>query len=189
MTLTNDGSDTRQLQFDATPPLTRHRGESEGDAALLLAPTPDHGWGVDVDYAPERDGGCWRAGRTPPIPALIHFVKLAPGESVSGRYHLLDAPGNDGCIPTGRYVFTADHGGQLVLAAWDRSAPGPDRRSALADREVPALPDGSTRWYHEADARRPVYLEPDRERIELPGTVTFTLVNHSRERLGDGRPG
>lgn len=189
VTLTNDASDDRQFRFDATPPLTRHRGESEGDAALLLAPTPDHGWGVDVDYAPERAGNCWRAARTPPVPAVIHFVKLGPGQSVRGRYHLLNAPGNDGCVPPGRYAFTASHGGQLVLDSWDRSAPGPDRRSVLADREVPALPAGPTRWFHEADPRTPVYLEPDRERIDLPRAVTFTLVNHSRDRLGDGRPG
>lgn len=189
VTFTNDGSDDRQFRFAATPPLTRHRGESEGDAALLLAPAPDHGWGTDVDYAPERAGGCWRAGRTPPIPAVVHFVRLPPGQAISGTYHLLNAPGNDGCVPPGRYAFTASHGGRLVLDAWDRSAPGPDGESALADREVPALPDGPTRWYHEAGVRTPVYLEPDRERVEPPGAVTFTLVNRSRERLAGDRPG
>lgn len=191
VTFTNTGSDQRSFRFDSTPPLTRHRGESSGDPALLLAPTPDHQWAMGIDYEPERAGSCWQAGQTPPIPAIVHFVKLPPNQSVRGEYHLLDVPANTACFPTGRYAFTASHGASLVLVAWDRTAPGPSTQSTLADRTVPGIPGGSvesTQWYHQAGSDTRVYVQPDTETVDLPETVTFRLVNRSREPLANVRP-
>lgn len=113
---------------------------------------------------------------------------LEAEETITGEYHLLGHHlADEPPIRAGRYRFgwreTA-----FEVAVWSTDEPGPDGASQFAGESVADFPDaGEVRWYHDATPATEAYLEPDEERIEAPGKLEFTLVNHSREAMG-GNP-
>lgn len=168
-----------RLPYDGRP--------GDRETTLYLAPTSNHDL-VDAEPSFERGPeGFWReTGERDAVPKLPSTVRLDPGESVTGEYVLLGHEDRRG-FPTGTYEF--GHGdASFRIAAWRSSAPGPGDDSRFSGRIVRPLPDaGSMAWYHTADETTPAYLQPSSERVEAPGRVAFTLVNHTREKLG-GNP-
>ncbi|MEF8773254.1 MAG: hypothetical protein V5A23_03135 [Halobacteriales archaeon] len=199
-TLTNESDYDDTVPLDWLPPFgrpfsthprdpgsqSRHGREYTYRAGLLFAPAADNPL-VESPPAVERDAdGQWRAADTAdwtPDP-----VELAPGESVTGDYHLVGHPDGAGQgRPTGIYGFTRDEDPSLTVAVWDSERPGPDTDSRFAGVSLPPLPgDGTTGWYHESDPSAPSYVEPETERTGLPAAVPFTFVNHSRKATGCG---
>jgi len=138
----------------------------------------------DVERGPE---GYWRlasdAADTPPYPDRF---RLRPGERVRADCHLVAPPDTTGW-PTGTYRNVWD-GGNVTLNVWDSERPGPTAASRFGDRSVPPLGDDgiTVTWYHEAGPETTAYVVPETERLDLPGSVTFTAVNHARSPLGCG---
>lgn len=155
---------------------------------LFLVPTP----GTDIATAVPSvelaggDPGVWRLASAPTdwLPERVERPTTGP---LTATFHLVAEPGAT-APPTGRYRTRAGDRRLGRLTAWDAERPGPTSDSRFPrDRSVPTLPGRhETRWFHEATRRTSVYLEPDAERLDPPGAVQFTLVNHSREPVGAG---
>ena len=166
------------------PPST---GIRDGDGTLYLAPTGNHEL---VGSAPEvtRDSeGRWRlagGGRE----WLPETLTLAPGEAALGQYNLVaDDDTSTDPLGVGEYGFRYQGEG-FTIAVWETEAPGPDRASALADADVPPLPNAEEMaWFHETDASTAVYLQPSAETVEAPASIEYELRNRSHERLS-GNP-
>lgn len=156
-----------------------------GDVDLVLVPTAAH---PDVEDAPPiergRDG-CWRlAGPLDPSETTDEFT-LPPSSSVGGEFALVAEAGSD-CPGTGTSTVAGDL--KFSVALWNPDRPGPTRHSRFLGVTVPPLPlPTAFDWFHEADRTTALYLEPSAERVDLPGTVSFTLVNRSRLPLS-GNP-
>jgi len=158
------------------------RVPNDTETGLYLAPTANHDLVDDVVEPRRGPEGYWQ---TPDAPSDAATVTLEPGEHVTGEYHVLGHWDRAG-FPAGTYVFGGSEWG-LVLSAWDSTAPGPTDGAQIAASLPSLFDDDETSWFHEADASTELYLEPERERVETPGRLSFRLVNRSRDAIG-GNP-
>lgn len=154
------------------------------EGSLVLAPTGGHDL-VDDPPAVERDDGRWRLadeiGRW-----LPETLTLDPNEAVRGEYAVAGHPDGSG-RPTGVYDFVRRQGDPVRISVWVTGSPGPEAESRFAGESVPSLPgDREATWFHEADESTGAYVRPSTERANLPASVTFQFVNHTRESLGCG---
>lgn len=163
-----------------------HSRNPEGydhEARLHLAPTEENNLAERVPELTRTEAGYWRLRDNGPT--MPETVRLEAGERVELAYAVVGDPGMS-ARPTGHYEFQGDDAAASVHV-WHTDQPGPTAGSRFAGRSVPPLSeDGSTDWYHEADATTPVSLRPESERLELDGRVEFELVNHSEQRLSCG---
>ncbi|WP_312909637.1 hypothetical protein [Natronosalvus caseinilyticus] len=173
----------RRLVVLDDPPV----GQSSDRNAIYLAPVEGHPLAESIPGYARDENGRWRLEdvRDDWFPDTL---TLEAEETVTGVYHLLGHHlADEPSIRAGRYRFGWREGG-FEVAVWSTDEPGPDRASQFAGESVADLPDAETiRWYHEATPTTEASLEPDTERIEAPGKLEFTLVNHSREAMG-GNP-
>ncbi|GAB3412528.1 hypothetical protein GCM10027435_05330 [Haloparvum alkalitolerans] len=165
---------------------TSYRGD------LQLLPTAESDL-IETDPSVERtDAGVWRPAAGVTHPDLPEVLRLEPGDTLYGEYVVVGHREGEGSLQPARYRQSAPEGG-FAITLWERGAPGPSADSRFADRTVPDLAgtwasDGtSERWFHEADASTPTYLYPSAERVETPGRIRFTYVNHGEEIAG-GNP-
>lgn len=153
------------------------------ESTLYLVPTARHQLADDEPTVERGPEGYWRLNSSPP--ELPDAVTLAGGDFVAGEYYVLGRSNRVG-MPTGTYEFSVGNGG-LTLVAWDTATPGPTSPSRFVE-SVESLPtDEDTPWFHDADSTTALFLQPERERIGLPGRIAFRLVNHSRNHLS-GNP-
>lgn len=157
-------------------------GGSRRDS-LMLAPRAGHD---RRRYAPpaERGADGWwlraSAFESPWVDTSV--VTLEPNERVRFVYAIVGRQDGTG-LKTGRYRFLG-RDRVVTLVVWQTSAPGPDIDSRFVNPGLPSLPiDGETGWYHDTTPETAVYLEPASERVTLPGSVTYRLVNHGRSVL------
>lgn len=147
---------------------------------------PTAGSGI-VDETPEYERGPrghWRLSAQPER-WLPDRRRLAPHQTVTGEFLLLGHSESTEYLP-GIYRFTKEPK-RLSLAVWRTSRPGPVQDSIFEGESFPPLPYcDNVRWYHEATARSPVYVEPSVERTELPAQIDLTLVNHSHSYIEGG---
>lgn len=155
--------------------------------SLVMAPTQDHDLVEHVPEVTRDDDGQWRVAEQGSSDWLPETVRLAPDESVSGEYVLVGHPDGEGRgRPSGIYEFRSSEA-DLRVTVWDTDEPGPDRESRFAGRSVPDLPrEGTTAWFHEADATTPSFVRPATERDDLPAAFDFHFVNRSREASSCG---
>lgn len=178
----------RRIPGFGDPP--RGRYDAVGDerlANVYLVPTENHDL-IDYSVAVTRgDNGRWRLD-TRPSEWLDATLTLDADEAVFGEYHLVGSRNHeDAPLSAGTYDFSYRDVG-FSIALWPTETPGPDEESVFDSPDVPPLPnEGSTEWFHDADAGTEVYLEPSAERLEAPGRIDYTLYNRSRERLS-GNP-
>ncbi|WP_435345901.1 hypothetical protein [Haloarchaeobius sp. HRN-SO-5] len=192
-TLTNHNEFRAKFRTRSVPPFDRvaHsllRDHTSSESSIYLAPTASHPL-VDGEPAYERrPSGHWGATRVPP--KQPSSIWLDPEESVTGEYYLLGGVDSERLL-TGRYRFAsgASRGG-FSLAVWDTDRPGPVDEPRFAGLSLPSLVDsvkgrfpGSVSWFHDADGKTDVYLEPTAESAEIPGRIDFTLVNRSDHSL------
>lgn len=155
-------------------------------SALVFAPTERNELAervLDIERGPE---GYWRladrVANTSPYPERL---RLRPGERVRADCHVVGPP-DSAAWPTGTYRNRWT-GGTVSLYLWDSERPGPTAASRFGDRSVPSPTDDATvTWYHEAGPETTAYVAPDTERLDLPGSVSFTAVNHTRSPVGCG---
>lgn len=186
-----------EIPFVYPPFAPRTRFETESapsspgvPAQLFLVPTPDSSVAKrapEVELAHGGDAGAiWRLASEPTdwFPAR---GRVPSSGTLTASFYLVGGP-DATAPPAGQYRGEVSERWTATLAAWDTDAPGPSTGSHFArDRELPPLPDGSeAHWFHRTTARTRVYLRPSTERLEPPGTVTTTLVNHSRSGIGAG---
>lgn len=152
---------------------------------LVLAPTANHEVATAVPDWTLSDGGRWLLDDPVDGPWLPETRRLGPGESFQFEYALV---GRGEGFPPARYHFEGHGERDVVFDVWPTAEPGPADPSRFEGATPAALPEADRMaWFHRADAATPVYLEPDRERVALPGKIRFTLVNHSR-RAATGNP-
>ncbi|PSQ45097.1 hypothetical protein BRD14_00150 [Halobacteriales archaeon SW_5_68_122] len=166
------------------PPSTR--GE-DGGGTVYLAPTENHDLAESVPEVRRDEAGRWRLandGRE----WLPERLTLEPDEAVLGEYYLVASDdADDSPLVADEYRFLYQGEG-FTVSAWETDAPGPEEGSTFEDPQVPPLPNAETMaWYHEADARAEVYLQPSEERVEAPACIEFELHNRSGERIA-GNP-
>ncbi|WP_435125572.1 hypothetical protein [Halobaculum sp. D14] len=154
---------------------------------LVLAPTADHDLATATPAVALADDGRWRLDDPVDGPWFPEQARLGPGESVRIEYALVGRGEGSG-FPRARYRFDG-HGDRTVdVAVWSTDHPGPTGDSRFAGASPPALPEATRMaWYHGADAATTSFLRPESERVELPASVDYTLVNHGRSRLA-GNP-
>ena len=153
------------------------------EASLHFAPTENNDLAETVPEVVRDDTGYWRVEDVGPW--VTEQKRLDPGERVELEYLLVGEPEMPG-RPTGTYEF---RGGdeKARVAVWDSDSPGPDADSRFAGRSVPPVSEeASVQWFHEADESTRAYLEPAAERLELDGSLTVEMVNHSHESTGCG---
>lgn len=151
---------------------------------LVLAPTDSHALATHIPDLELAADGRWRlAGEVEEAPFFPRTVRLGPEETVRVGYALVGVQEGEG-FPRERYHFPGYHETEVVIGVWRTDAPGPVGNSPFSGTELPSLPQATRMaWYHDAASSTDVYLEPDRERIDPPGRVMCTLVNHGREPL------
>lgn len=109
-------------------------------------------------------------------------IALQPGERFWFEYAIIGRRTGTGLVP-GRYRFAGDER-TVTLVVWQTSAPGLDVDSRVSNPDPPSLPvDGQTIWYHDTTPETAVSLGPTRQRVTLPGRVTYRLVNHSQSAV------
>ncbi|WP_439026798.1 hypothetical protein [Haloarchaeobius sp. DT45] len=177
----NDWAETVEntsVPFFGSSPVAARQTESSRreDVHVVLAPTEAHPL---VDEPPEwtrGQSGHWQLAEDVED-WLPREFELDAGEAITGEYALLTA-GGDG-FPTGRYQRLR----KFSVVAWARDAPGPDPLSAFQGRSVPPLGQDpeTTLWFHQTTRQSPVFLRPSQERVTLPASPQFDLVNHTTE--------
>jgi hypothetical protein len=157
-------------------------GGSRRDS-LMLAPRAGHD---RRRYAPpaERGADGWwiraSAFESPWVDTSV--VTLEPNERVRFVYAIVGRQDGAG-LKTGRYRFPG-RDRVVALVVWQTSAPGPDVDSRFSKPSLPPLPnERRTVWYHDSTPEATVYLDPASERVTLPGSVSYRLVNHGRAVL------
>lgn len=203
-TVTNESPFVEHVRFTDIPPFHAPlRADAAGYADVELADTSYRGDLqllptaesdlVETDPTVERtDAGVWRPAAEVAHPDLPDVLRLEPGDTLYGEYVVVGHREGEGSLQLARYRQSAPEGG-FAITLWERGAPGPTVESRFVGRDVPDLTgtwasDGtSERWFHEADAATPTYLHPSAERVETPGRLRFTYVNHGEEVAG-GNP-
>lgn len=190
-TLANAAEWPNTFRLDEMPPFGRRSGrirERERDreltyrSSLVFAPTEAHDLATHVPEVERGEDGTWRLAGEIDLTWTPDTVRLDAGETVTGEWYLVGRAGGGGeGRPTGRYEFRSGDT-DLTVSVWNTDRPGPAGDSAFAGRSVPPLSE-ATDWYHDAGPETPAYLEPDRERVDLPGSVDLTLYNHTYGRL------
>lgn len=108
---TNVASVERQFQFSPIVPFTPEEVyHLERDAQLQLIPLGDPTRGEEPEefspsnYIPLKPvDSCWQTDRELTFVDYFGHVRLAPCDTVSRRYAIIDHPENDGCLPNGTY--------------------------------------------------------------------------------------
>lgn len=185
----------REYEFGPSPPFSNYLGvRTDGDQprpGLVLVPMDGRPFPYDDPTPGVPTNGRWVATEglgSPTGEVEARSVELAPGESVVGKYLLLRYPGA-GEFPR-RVTYSFGNGGwaepTLSISVWDptlRTA----RQSRFEDRTLPDLPYVEpTQWYHRNGGEEgTAYLEPPRERVELPRAVLSpTVENFSSVTVG-----
>jgi|GEM_PF-263804 len=184
----NDSGGWRRLDLGETPFGGSPLVEPGGGNRLYLAPAPDHEL---AEASPEYEyvRGSWQlveeSWRLADGPAdwFPSSVGLEDGERREGECLLLGTPDTNG-LPMGRY---ATAGNRLELIVWRTSQPGPAVDSRFDHGSLPALSTSGVssvvstiEWYHEANPRTAVHVEPEPEYGDPPAELSFRLVNRSR---------
>lgn len=184
------------LPFVALPGL-RRAAESNlpGPETLYLAPTRDTGVATDVpavERAPGSSPTVWRLAAAA-RPWLQRRALPPADEPLSATFRLVAGPSAER-PPLGTYRGAVRVPASPTLAVWETDAPGPREPSRFAPGrepvpadELPPLPADTTRWFHRTPPDTARYLRPSTERLELPATVSATLVNHATEPLSASR--
>lgn len=169
--------------FAETPFASPDR-EHGGDAGLYLVPTEDHEFATRVP-AVARDDAHWYLDERPGDWHPRTLV-LDPGEVAVAKLWVVTHYQQPGVLATGRYAFGYDD--PMTIVAWQTSRPGPTEPSRFEDATPPAF-GGEMRpkWFHDADAATPVYLQPSTERAETPAAVEFVLHNYTTTSLTGNR--
>lgn len=196
----NEAQDPVEFDPRELPP---YRGVAEvEESSLYLVPSENN------PITDEPPSVSWTGDRWTVEPENYSLSELQP-ETVTlleetgliADYHVVT---DDVGAEPGRYSF----GGQgdesrnrLELQVWDDETPGPSRDSRFEGMDIPDLiqhpyddlehaPEElrffDLSFYHDADRSSQVYLEPEHEKLELPGEVEFELVNRQPEALSGG---
>jgi hypothetical protein len=181
-TLTNHREYQKAVRLQSVPLFgarsVRQSGGAGGSATLRLVPTVAHELATETPGVERGPAGYWRAQDVPT--ELPDRVVLDPGETVYGEYYVVGHADREG-FATGTYRFGHDPG--VALRVWDTTTPGPTDDSRFAGATPPALGDDTVEWFHDADRETRVFLRPSAERVTPPGRLSFTVVNHTTERL------
>lgn len=154
---------------------------------VYLAPLPDQSLPVASPEYRRGSKGTWRLVADPGDRWLPETHRLDAGESVTGTFAAVSGPTPEDRIATAPHELDAGGDNELTLAVWNPDSPGPNGDSRYADESFPALPrddetgQSTVSWFHEATADQSVFLRPRAERVTLPETATFSLVNHTTE--------
>lgn len=177
------GDEEAVVDLTALPPFHASRGTTAdgrrpGPAFVLVPTRADHA-ATTVPVVERLDGGEWVLQDVDGDSWYPELISLAPGETIDVEFFLVRQDSRP--VETGVFEFSVGDR-TLALSVWDRDTPGPRSLSRFGSASPPTLPDVSeVRWYHEATPETPVWLEPEREEIDLPGSVAFTLRNRSTE--------
>ena len=181
-TLTNAGEYVEPVRLDAVPLFgtrsVRASGRAGGPATLRLTPTAGHELATETPGVERGPAGYWRARDRPAT--LPERVVLDPGETVYGEYYVVGHADREG-FATETYRFGHDPG--VALRVWNTAAPGPTGDSQFVGATPPAVGGDTVGWFHDADPETEVFLRPSAERVTPPGRLSFTVVNHTTERL------
>ncbi|WP_435360320.1 hypothetical protein [Haloarchaeobius sp. DFWS5] len=131
--------------------------------------------------------GYWRAAGEVPTSLSSAAVTLEPGETYGQTFDLLVSADHDGTIPTGFHLWWTSIGEidiGLELSVWPTSAEKP-AESTLSPTDLPALPGGTTHWFHDARTEdATMFVEPDGDDVlELPESVYAMLRNYRGESV------
>lgn len=164
---------------------------------VYLAPLPDQSLPVASPEYRRGSNGTWRPVARPDGPWLPETHRLGAGESVSVTFAVVGGTTPEDRIEAAPHELTAGGDRTLTLSAWHPGQPGPTSDSGFAGDSFPVLPGddetggpaspddetgkSSVAWFHEATDDRAVFLRPRSERVTLPETATFSLVNHTTE--------
>jgi hypothetical protein len=178
---------TREYEFGPSPPFSNYRArpvdDPSEDRGFLLVPNDGRPFPYG-DLIPEtpRDGRWVATGGAgaPEGDPETGPVTMAPGESILGKYALLQ-PRDAGALPERwEYRFDTAPWSELELgfSLWD-----PDLASKpisrFTDAEPPFPAAEGTEWFHRSYPDRPrVYVEPLRERVEF-GTAGASFDNYA----------
>lgn len=154
---------------------------------VYLAPLPEQSLSeTSPDYR-RGSNGAWRLVADPDRRWLPETHRLDAGESVTVEFAAVSNSTPEDRIETAPHELHAGGDRTLTLAAWNPNSPGPSEDSRFGGESFPALPgddesgQSSASWFHEADGDQAVFLRPRSERVSLPETATFSLVNHTTE--------
>lgn len=154
------------------------------DGGLYLVPTENHEFATH-EPAIARDDSFWYLDE---LPDDWHptSIQLDPGEVAVAEQAIVTHYEYPDEFPVGRYRFGhGDHQSRLV--AWHSTRPGPIESSRFAGSTPPPFEEQAPEWYHDADLKTPVYLQPSTERLAAPGEVEFVLHNYRTEPLTGNR--
>lgn len=172
--LRNATSSEATLDLGATPPVSTYRLRG-GQLPLYLVPVTES----DPTEGLRFWNACWKTRFRSVVETedATRTVTVPPGETVGGRYGVAVMRGADVCLPTGQYAVDGDAGFSLGLSVFaSRERPS---SSQFEGATPPALADGTTRWYHAADAGTRRYLEPANEQVGLSnGRIRLALHNY-----------